>query len=193
MSRTALYLAIGTLWGAIAFGSHVARAADLGKPTVAAVLAAPAPIPDQWKGFYLEGGAAAAFVKGGDKALLGLGGIGWNYHALGNPFVGSVFARYGFSAEGNSDAAVLTFDVPLTVAARFGYLAAPSTLLYGLAGYSISLNNSDFKGPVLGLGAEAPVLGSLRLAVEYTAQFDKDFKADADVIHSIGLFARLPF
>jgi hypothetical protein len=196
MSRTATYLAVlgGFLMVAAATG---AKSADLGKPAPAgpANIAAmiPAAVPDQWTGAYLEGGAAAAFIKGGDKALHGLGGLGYNYHALGNPFVGSIFARYGFSAEGNSDAAVLTFDVPLTVAVRAGYLIQPSTLLYGLAGYSKSLKGDDFKGPILGLGAEAPVFGSLRLAVEYNAQFDKDFKADKDVVHSIGLFARLPF
>jgi opacity protein-like surface antigen len=169
-----------------------AIAADLGKPAAVAAVA-PAPIPDQWSGFYLEGGAAGQFVTGGDKRLIGLGGIGYNYHALGNPFVGSLFARYGFSAEGNSDAAVLTFDQPLTIAVRAGYLVQPSTLLYGLAGYSMSLRGDDFRGPILGVGAEAPVLGSLRLGVEYTAQFDRDFKADKDVVHAIGVFARLPF
>lgn len=167
-------------------------AADLGKPAAAPAAVAPAPIPDQWNGLYFEAGAVGQFVKGGEKNAAGIAGIGYNYHAFGNPWVASVMLRYGFSAEGNSDAAVLMFDQPITVAARAGYLVAPSTLIYGLAGYSKSID-TDFAGPVLGLGMEAPVLGSLRLGLEYSAQFDKTLKADADVVHNIGVFARIPF
>ena len=193
MSRTATYLAIGALFGAIAMGSHVAKAADLGKPTEKPAAVAPAPVADQWTGAYAEFGAGAQFVKGGDKALVGAVGLGYNYHAFGNPFVASIFARYGATMEGNDNSAVLSFDQPLTVAIRAGYLIQPSTLLYGLAGYSKTINGADFRGPILGLGAEAPVFGSLRLAVEYTAQFDRDFKTDRDVAHNIMAFARLPF
>ena len=194
MSRTAIYIAIGALFGAIAMGSHVAKAADLGKPVAEkAAAVAPAPVADQWTGFYLEGGGGAQFSRGGDKALIGAGGIGYNYHAFGNPFVASIFARYGATMEGNDNSAVLSFDQPLTVAIRAGYLVQPSTLLYALAGYSKTLNGTDFKGPIVGIGAEAPILGSLRLAVEYTAQFDRDFKADRDIAHNIMMFARLPF
>lgn len=165
--------------------------ADLGKPAAAPAAVAPAPVPDQWNGMYFEFGAVGQFMNG-EKNAAGLAGIGYNYHAFGNPWVVGAFLRYGFSAEGNSDAAVLTFDQPLTAAIRAGYLVAPSTLLYGLAGYSKSLKD-DFKGPILGFGAEAPVFGSLRIGVEYTAQFDKTFKADSDIVHEVGVFARLPF
>lgn len=121
--------------------------ADLGKPAAAPAAVAPAPVPDQWNGMYVEFGAVGQFMNG-EKNAAGLAGIGYNYHAFGNPWVVGAFLRYGFSAEGNSDAAVLTFDQPLTAAIRAGYLVAPSTLLYGLAGYSKSLKD-DFKGPIL--------------------------------------------
>lgn len=194
MSRTAIYTAVLGLFVAVAATAHV-KAADLGgKPAEkAAAAAAIADVPSQWRSWYIEAGGVAQFARGGDKNLAGMGGIGYTYHAIGNPWVGGVFARYGFSAEGNSNSAVLSFDQPLTLAARAGYLVLPSTLLYGLAGYSKSLNGADFRGPVVGLGAEAPVLGNIRLAVEYSAQFDRTFKADADVVHNIGVFARIPF
>lgn len=175
----------------LASAAGLTNAADLGKPAPAPV-AAPEPVADQWKGLYVEFGGAGQFAKGGEKNAAGKIGAGYNYHVFGNPFVASLFVRYGFSAEGNSDAAVLTFDQPITVAARVGYLALPSTLLYGLAGYSKSIN-TDFSGPLIGVGAEAPVLGNLRLSLEYTAQFDKTMKASADVVHEIGVYARLPF
>jgi opacity protein-like surface antigen len=175
---------------ASAAGLTHASAADLGAPkTVAAAI--PEPVKDQWTGLYFEFGAAGQFMKG-EKNAAGLAGIGYNYHTFGNPLVVGVFLRYGFSAEGNSDAAVLSFDQPLTAAIRAGYLVAPSTLIYGLAGYSKSLD-TDYRGPLIGAGVEAPVLGSLRLSLEYSAMFDKTFKADADVVHNIGVFARLPF
>lgn len=192
MSRTAIYTAVFGLFVAVAACTSI-KAADLGKPAAAPAAVAPEPVPDQWRSWYVEAGGVAQFMKGGDKNLAGLGGIGYTYHAFGNPFVGGIFARYGFSAEGDSNSAVLTFDQPLTVAVRGGYLVLPSTLLYGLAGYSKSLNGQDFRGPIVGLGAEAPVLGSMRLAVEYSAQFDRDFKATSDVVHNIGVFARIPF
>lgn len=193
MSRTAIYTAVLGLFVAMAASVHV-KAADLGKPVAAAPAAVvAAPVPDQWSSWYVEAGAGGQFIKGGDKNLAGFAGIGWNTHALGNPWVVGAFLRYGFSMEGNSDAAVLTFDQPATLAIRGGYLVAPSTLLYGIAGFSKSIKGPDFQGPILGLGAEAPILGSLRLAAEYTAQFDRDFKADRDVAHNIMLFARLPF
>lgn len=179
---------------AFLFGMLIAGpilAADLGKPAPAPA-AQPAPVPDQWNGLYFEFGGVGQFAKGGEKNAAGIAGIGYNYHAFGNPWVAGLMLRYGFSIEGDSDAAILTFDQPITLAARAGYLVAPSTLIYGLAGYSKSIN-TDFTGPVLGIGAEAPVLGSLRLSLEYSAQFDKTFKADADVVHNIGVFARLPF
>lgn len=192
MTRTIL-LTMAVL--ASAAGLNIpAIAADLGKgPAPAPVVAAPAPVADQWHGFYVEAGGGGQFVKGGDKTPVGAAGIGYNYHAFGNPWVGGVFARYGFSAEGNSSSAVLTFDQPFTVAVRMGYLVQPSTLIYGLAGYSKTLNGSDFRGPLVGFGAEAPIFGSLRLAVEYNAQFDRDFKTTSDVAHNIMAFARLPF
>lgn len=192
MNRDAFFAVIGGFL--MVLGATYAKAADLGgKPAAAPAAVAPEPVPDQWRSWYVEAGGVAQFMKGGDKNLAGLGGIGYTYHALGNPFVGGIFARYGFSAEGDSNSAVLTFDQPLTVAVRGGYLVLPSTLLYGLAGYSKSLNGQDFRGPIVGLGAEAPVLGSMRLAVEYSAQFDRDFKATSDVVHNIGVFARIPF
>lgn len=166
-------------------------AADLGKPAAAPAAVAPAPIPDQWNGMYFEFGAVGQFMNG-EKNAAGLAGIGYNFHTIGNPLVVSAFLRYGFSAEGNSDAAVLTFDQPLTAAIRAGYLVSPSTLIYGLAGYSKSLD-TDYRGPLIGAGIEAPVLGTLRLSLEYSAMFAKTFKADADVVHNIGVFARLPF
>ena len=180
---------------ALAAGLNIpAIAADLGKPAAPApVVAAPAPVADQWHGFYLGAGGGGQFTKGGGKALIGAGEIGYNYHAFGNPWVGGALIRYGFSAEGNSSSAVLAFDQPLTVAIRAGYLVQPSTLIYGLAGYSKTLNGSDFRGPLVGIGAEAPIFGSLRLAVEYNAQFDRDFKTSQDVAHNIMAFARLPF
>ena len=175
----------------IAVGACNAHAADLGKPATAPA-AAIADIPDQWTGLYFEGGTVGQFTKAGDKSAAGLLGIGYNAHTRGTPWVVGALVRYGFSAEGNSDAAVLTFDQPLTGAVRMGYLAYPSTLIYGIAGYAKSLK-TDYRGPLAGLGAEFPVLGSLRLGIEYTAQFDRSFKADADVIHNVGVFARLPF
>ena len=176
---------------ASAAGLTSATAADLGKPAPAP-LVIPDPVKDQWTGLYVEFGAAGQFMKGGEKNAAGLAGIGYNFHTIGNPLVVSAFLRYGFSAEGNSDAAVLTFDQPLTAAIRAGYLVSPSTLIYGLAGYSKSLD-TDYRGPLIGAGIEAPVLGTLRLSLEYSAMFAKTFKADADVVHNIGVFARLPF
>lgn len=175
---------------ASAAGLTSATAADLGKPAPAP-LVIPDPVKDQWTGLYFEFGAAGQFMKG-EKNAAGLAGIGYNFHTIGNPLVVSAFLRYGFSAEGNSDAAVMTFDQPLTAAIRAGYLVSPSTLIYGLAGYSKSLD-TDYRGPLIGAGIEAPVLGTLRLSLEYSAMFDKTFKADADVVHNIGVFARLPF
>lgn len=169
-------------------------AADLGKPAVAApatlVAMLPAAVPDQWTGLYFEGGYASRFTDTSKHTATGKIGIGYTYHALGNPWVGGVFARYGFSIDGDSDAAILTFDQPVTLGARIGYLVQPSTYLYGVFGYSFGKDND--KGAILGLGAEAPVLGKLRLALEYHAQFE-DFKASSDVIHEIGLYARIPF
>lgn len=191
MSRTAIYTAILGLFVAVA-GCTSIKAADLGKPAAAPAAVAPAPVPDQWSSWYVEFGGVGQFAAGNQKNAAGKAGIGYTYHALGNPWVVGAFARYGFSAEGNSDAAVLTFDQPITGGVRLGYLVQPSTYLYGLAAFSKSID-TNFQGPVLGLGAETPVLGTLRLAVEYNAQFDRDFKATKDVVHEIGLFARLPF
>jgi len=169
----------------------VAHAADLGKPAVAPP-AVTDPIPDQWTSLFVEGGMVGQFSKGGDKQAVGIVGLGYNYHYRGTPWVVGGLIRYGFSAEGNSDAAVLSFNQPISVAVRMGYLAQPSTMLYGMAGFSKSID-SDFRGPLVGVGAELPVLGMLRLGVEYTAQFDRKFTATDDVVHNIGVFARLPF
>ena len=191
MNRDVFYAVIGGFL--MVFGATYAKAADLGgKPAAAPAAVAPAPVPDQWSSWYVEFGGVGQFAAGNQKNAAGKAGIGYTYHALGNPWVVGAFARYGFSVEGNSDAAVLTFDQPITGGVRLGYLVQPSTYLYGLAAYSKAID-SNFHGPVLGLGAETPVLGSLRLAVEYNAQFDRDFKATKDVVHEIGLFARLPF
>ena len=93
---------------ALATGLTHATAADLGKPAPAP-LVIPDPVKDQWNGMYFEFGAAGQFMKG-EKNAAGLAGLGYNFHTFGNPLVVSAFLRYGFSAEGNSDAAVLTFD-----------------------------------------------------------------------------------
>lgn len=190
--RNAVYATVGL--SLLAVGAFSARAADLGKPAVAAAApaAAVADIPDQWSGLYFEGGAVGQFMRGGDKQAVGLIGLGYNAHTRGTPWVVGGLVRYGFSADGNRDAAVLTFDQPITVAVRMGYLVQPSTLLYGLAGYSKSLRE-EFSGPLIGAGIEAPVIGSLRLSLEYGAQFDRTFRADRDVIHNVGIYARLPF
>jgi len=188
--RNAIYVALGLALLAIA-GAFSVHAADLGKPA-AAPPAITDPIPDQWTGLYFEGGAVGQFSKGGDKQAVGIVGLGYNYRYRGTPWVVGGLIRYGFSAEGNSDAAVLSFNQPISVAVRMGYLAQPSTMLYGIAGFSKSID-SDFRGPLVGVGAELPVLGMLRLGVEYTAQFDRKFTATDDVVHNIGVFARLPF
>lgn len=192
MSRTAIYLAIGALFGAIAMGSHIARAADLGKPTVAAVISAPAAVPDMWSAPYLEFSAAGQFAKGGNKNAAATVGLGYTYHAMNNPWVPGVFARFGASVEGNNESAVLQFDQPITAGVTLGYLVMPSTRIYGVLGYSKSIS-SDFRGPVLGAGFHLPVFGNLRLGMEYTAQFDRNFKADNDVVNEVRAMIQIPF
>ena len=191
MNRDVFYAVIGGFL--MVFGATYAKAADLGgKPAAAPAAVAPEPVKDQWVGPFVQFGGGADFVKSGDKAATGVFGIGYSHRQFGSPIVVSVLARYGFSAEGNSDSAILTFDVPITLAARIGYLAQPSTQVYGIAGFSKSINN-DFQGPMVGIGAETPVFGSLRLGLEYTAQFDRSFKADKDVINQIRALATIPF
>ena len=190
MNRDVFYAVIGGFL--MVFGATYAKAADLGKPAAAPAAVAAEPVKDQWVGPFVQFGGGADFVKSGDKAATGVFGIGYSHRQFGSSIVVSVLARYGFSAEGNSDSAILTFDVPITLAARIGYLAQPSTQIYGIAGFSKSINN-DFQGPMVGIGAETPVFGSLRLGLEYTAQFDRSFKADKDVINQVRALATIPF
>lgn len=192
MSRTALYAGLGAVFVAIAAVTG-AKGADLGKPVAAAPAAVvAAPVPDQWQGAFIEAGAGGAFAKGGNKELLGRIGAGYNFHAFGNPFVGGVFAYYGAKMEGHSDSAMLTFDEPLTVGARAGFLIQPSTYLYGTFGYSKSINGADFKGPVVGFGIEVPSIGNIKLGLEYQAQFAEKFKIDDETRHAVMLLARIP-
>lgn len=190
MSRTAIYTAVVGLFMAVAACTSI-KAADLGKPAAVPAAVAPAPVPDQWTAPFVEFGIGGQFAKGGSKNAVATVGIGYTHHALGNPWVPGVFARYGASIEGRDDSAVLRFDQPITAGVTLGYLVAPSTRVYGIAGYSKSID-TDFQGALVGLGISLPVFGSLRLGAEYTAQFDK-FKADSDVVNEVRIMTAIPF
>ena len=191
MSRTAIYTAVVGLFMAVAACTSI-KAADLGgKPAAAPAAVAPAPVPDQWTAPFVEFGIGGQFAKGGEKNMVATVGIGYTYHALGNPWVPGVFARYGASIEGRDDSAVLRFDQPITAGVTLGYLVFPSTRVYGIAGYSKSID-TDFQGALVGLGISFPVFGQLRFGAEYTAQFDK-FKADSDVVNEVRVMTAIPF
>ena len=168
-------------------------AADLGKlavaPPATTVAMFPA-VPDQWRGCYVEAGAAGRFIKSDDRAATGSGGLGCTFKADGNPVVGGIFARYSFSLDADTSAAVLTFDQPVTVAASAGYLIQPNTRLYILGGYSIG--KGDDKGFIAGFGAETVVYKTLSLAAEFHTQFT-DLSGKDEQIHSIGLYVRHRF
>ena len=163
-------------------------AADLGKPTVAAVISAPAAVPDMWTAPYIEFGVAGQFAKGNNKSAVVSVGLGYTYHAMGNPWTPGVFARAQASVEGFDDSAVFRFDQPFSAGVTLGYLVSPSTRVYGILGYSKSFD-AKFEGPMLGLGVSLPMFGTMRIGGEYTAQFDA-FKADSNVANEIrGLVA----
>lgn len=169
-------------------------AADLGgKPAAAPAAVAPAPVPDMWTAPYIEFGISGQFAKGSSEKNAALTvGLGYTYHAMGNPWTPGVFAKIGASVEGFDDSAVLRFDQPITAGLTLGYLVSPSTRVYGIAGYAKALD-TDFMGPVLGVGVSLPVFGNLRLGGEYTATFDRNFKADKDVINEFRVMMAIPF
>lgn len=162
-----------------------AVAADKGGPTAPIPIADIPPLGDQWIGFYVEGGIAGRYFEG-EKVGMATAGIGYNYR-LASPIVLGAFARYGFSVEGHDSSALLTFDQPWTIGARAGYLVQPSTLIYGLGGYSQGRDLD--KGWIVGLGIEQMMLGKFSIGPEYHAQF----VTGGDIIHEVGLFARMKF
>lgn len=185
-----MHRVIAFLFGMLIAGPILA--ADLGKPAAAPVAVAPAAIPDMWTAPYMEFGFAGQFAKGSEKNAALTIGIGYTHHAMGNPWTPGVFAKIGASVEGFNDSAVLRFDQPITAGVTLGYLVSPSTRVYGIAGYAKALD-TDFMGPVLGVGVSLPVFGNLRLGGEYTATFDRNFKADKDVVNELRAMIQIPF
>ena len=141
-----------------------ASAADLGKPAAAPIpIADIPPLGDQWTGPYIEGGIAGRYFEG-EKVGMATAGIGYNYRpSINIPTVVGAFARYGFSVEGRESSALLTFDQPWTIGARAGYLVQPSTLIYGLGGYSQGRDLD--KGWIVGMGIEQMMLGKFSSAL----------------------------
>ena len=71
--------------------------------------------------------------------------------------------------DAKSDSALISFNQPITIGARAGYLVLPSTMVYGLAGYS--LGKGDDKGFIAGGGIEHFVTKNMSMALEYHNEF----------------------
>lgn len=180
----AMLIALGFVLATVS----AALAADKGGAPAAPIPVADIPaLGDQWTGPYIEGGFAGRYFEG-EKVGMGVAGIGYNFRpSINIPTVIGAFARYGFSVEGRDSSALLTFDQPWTIGARAGYLVQPSTLIYGLGGYSQGRDLD--KGWIVGAGIEQMMLGKFSVGPEYHAQFI----TGGDVIHEIGVFARMKF
>jgi outer membrane immunogenic protein len=149
-----------------------------------------------WTGFYLGAGIGAGAVvhdttaAGGLVNLDGFGGEGVfgtltvGYDRQFGKWVGGVFLDYDFSnistdfRFGNFSTS-LDHDRSWSIGGRLGYLTSPSTLWYGMAGYTrasfddisiepgFSLSVPDFSGYFVGAGVESRLGGNWSLRAEY--------------------------
>lgn len=158
-------------------------------------------MPRSWTGFYLGAGVGAGAVVHdlsidipGVGNLLGFDGIGGEGffgtlivgydHQIAPGIVGGVFFDYDFSGistdlsvAGGLFAASLEHQNSWSVGARLGLLTSPSTLWYGMAGYTQAqfdlsstigpLNLPDFNGYFVGAGVESQLHAGWALRAEY--------------------------
>ena len=182
--------------------STSAFASDLGLGGPAGYKDAPYVPVQTWSGFYFGAGGGggalnhnlgASLDLAPDSAaadLMGIGGMGGfgtvqvGYdRQLGRNFVAGVFFDYDFASIDSSASLSLNSTTIAeikgsltdmwTVGGRAGYLVNPSTLVYGLAGYSEAHFdmpfglNGDFTGWTAGAGIETRLAGPLFLKGEY--------------------------
>ncbi len=188
------------LVAAFALAAFSAQAADMYVP-VSGMKDVPEVLP-LWSGFFVAGGGGGGAFKGdvsvpavpvGINGLGGMGGFGTvqaGYDLqIAQRFVGGAFFDYDFAAIGSRiTGAATALGIPLlpntmhlnltgswTAGGRFGYLVNPSTLVYGLGGYTEAyfsytegtLANSTFAGWTAGGGIETNLGGSWFLKGEY--------------------------
>jgi outer membrane immunogenic protein len=177
--------------------------------------------PRMWTGFYVGGGAGSGAVvhdlsvdvpAGNALSFDGIGGEGYlgtvivGYdHQIAPSIVVGIFADYDFSNI-STDLSVANglFTASLehkhswSIGGRAGFLASPSTLWYGTAGYTQakfdltstigSLSVPEFKGYFVGGGVESQFVGDWSLRAEYRfSQFDRESVFNIPGVVDIGL------
>lgn len=173
----------------IAVGACTSHAADLGKPAAAPPATLAEAIPDQWRNCNLETGAGQRRANGEHITVASVG-VGCNFKANENPFMTGVFARYGMRLDTKGDSALVTFDQPITVGLRAGYMVMSNTQIYAMGGYMWNPKVDQDRGFTVGLGLEQIIWKNLRIAPEYSLQFADN--GDTKV-HNFGLYLRAPF
>lgn len=167
---------------------------NLGRSASAAYKDGPYVPVQTWSGFYLGAGVgvgsashnlradfdygATANLTAGGTGGFGTAQVGFD-RQFGQHFVVGVFFDYDFasidsSANISSYGVKATLTDSWTVGGRAGYLVNPSTLVYGLAGYTEAHFdmpfgvNGDFNGGwTAGAGIETNLSGNLFLKGEY--------------------------
>jgi outer membrane immunogenic protein len=165
--------------------------------------------PPSWTGFYIgAGGGAGAVVHDlsvdvpGVVNVLGFDGIGGEGifgtvivgldYQIHPAFVVGVFADYDFSGIttdlsllGGLFSASLEHNHSWSIGGRLGILTSPTTLWYGMLGYTQaefelsttlgSVSLPDFSGYFIGAGVESQLGGGFSLRAEYRyTQFDSE-------------------
>lgn len=207
---------IGAALGAVVAiaGTETASAADM--PVKAPVSRVSNPY--NWNGFYIGGHVGYGFGVAETSAPVDtdffggrgfLGGVlgGYNYMITPRALIGVegdfTWSDVTYSAlAGDGGGTVLSFSLKqkeaYSVRARFGYLLAPETLLYGTAGWSWSkfnyfLNVNTFgtdtdtrwlNGPQIGVGVETMLAPGWIGRLEYLHSFYDSSSFNAPVVNA---------
>lgn len=178
--------------------------------------------PRTWTGFYLGAGVGGGAVVHdltidipgvgnlldfdgiGGEGFFGTVTVGYD-HQLAPSIVAGLFFDYDFSnissdlsVAGGLFSASLEHKHSWSVGGRLGLLTSPTTLWYGLAGYTQaqfdlnstigSLNVPDFNGYFVGGGVESQLHMGWSLRAEYRfTQFDRESIFSVPAVIDIGL------